>query len=130
MTNQCKLLSDSGEVERRGRESAATQNLPPPVVSMHIRTGPDRRRYNDPHFPEVAAIFTSADGAVDAPRNIVVYPYSNRLKTIKSLSLLTLTLCHIPSYPSGELGWSINLSHVAEHATEHRNMVTLLQYYT
>ena len=33
-------------------------------------------------------------------------------------------------YPSCEPGWSINLSHVAEHATEHRNMVTLLQYYT
>ena len=56
------------EVELRQRESAAAQNLPPPVVSMHMRTGPDRRRYNDPHFDEVAAIFTSADGAAEAPQ--------------------------------------------------------------
>ena len=118
------------EVERRERESAAAQNLPAPVVSMHMRTGPDRRRYNDPHFHEVAAVFTSADGAADAPRDIVVYPYSNRLKTIKYLSHNSDPMSYPLFYPSGEPGWSINLSHVAEHDTEHRNMVTLLQYYT
>ena len=88
------------EVERHERESAATQNLPPPVVSMHMRTGSDRRQYNDPHFYEVAAIFTAPDGAADAPRDIIVYPYSNRLKQL-NISLLTLTLCHTPSSQVG-----------------------------
>ena len=62
--------------------------------------------------------------------NIVVYPKSNRLKTIPYLSPNSDPMSYPLFHPSGEPGWSINLSHVAEHATEHRNMITLLQFFT
>ena len=102
------------EVEIRQRELALQQNHPVPTVSMHMLTGPDRRRYNQPlQEDELSAIFTSTDGAAAVLRDIV------------NSDPMTYPLL----YPFGEPGWSLNIPHVAGNATENRNLVTLMQFY-
>ena len=53
------------------------ENRPASVVSMIMREGPDRRRYNAPLHEEVAAIFTGNDGAPPTPRDIVCLLYTS-----------------------------------------------------
>ena len=79
------------EVEESVR--AHEQGIPVLTVTMIIKTGPNRRRYNHPLQDEVAAIFTSFDGAADIPHDIVVNTHSNQLRCIHSFqptSLYTL----------------------------------------
>ena len=117
------------EVEVRERQLALQQNLPIPTVSMHMLTGADRRRYNLPQHAEVAAIFTSSDGAPNVPADIVVYPHSDNITTIKYLSPNCDPMSYPLFYPSGEPGWTINIQHNQAHATEKRHTVTLKQFY-
>ena len=98
---------------------------------MHMLIGPYLRGSNQPlQEDEVAAIFTSTDGAPAVPRDIVVYPHSNngRLLLIPYLSPNSDPMAYPLFYPSGEPGWSLNIPRVAENAIEHRNLVTL-QFY-
>ena len=118
------------QVERRAQETAERDNLPLPVVSLHMRTGPDRRRYNQPEHDEVAAIFTSADGAPNYPRDVVVYPKSRSVRQISYLSPNLDPMSYPLFFPNGEPGWSVGIPHVGPNVTEHRNSVTPLQYCT
>ena len=118
------------EVEIATRAAAEASGEPVPNVVMKMITGPDRRRYNDPLQDEVAAIFTSADGGAALPNNIVVCSQSDQLRIISFLSPNSDPLCYPPLYPTGEPGCSVGLQHVEEFATEKRNRVTLLQFYS
>ena len=119
------------EIERRKREIACENgNVEVAPVTMHMCTGPDRRRCNEPLADEVAAIFTSHDRAPDISHDIVVYPHSRNLAQISYLSPNCGPMSFPLFYPSGEPCWSVNIPHVDEHATEHRNKVTLSQFYT
>ncbi|XP_057290125.1 uncharacterized protein LOC130612787 [Hydractinia symbiolongicarpus] len=74
------------EVEREETARAAAENRQPSVVSMVMREGNDRRRYNAPLHQEVAAIFVDNDGAPPAARDIVVYPRNQPLRQIPHIS--------------------------------------------
>ncbi|XP_057302694.1 uncharacterized protein LOC130636863 [Hydractinia symbiolongicarpus] len=63
--------SNMAEVEREETARVAAKNRQPSVVSMVMREGNDRRRYNAPLHQEVAAIFVGNDGAPPAARDIV-----------------------------------------------------------
>ena len=62
------------EVERNERQLALQEQRPIPIITLHMKTGPERRRYNPPVHDEFAAIFSSLDGAPQLRRDIVVYP--------------------------------------------------------
>ena len=113
-------------------ELAQNEGRQPVHVRLHLRNGPDRRRYNEPTQREVAAIFTGEDGAVDVPTDIIIYPRNNR-RYIKELSIYSPNaspLCFPLLFPSGEPGWEPGIPHVAEFATSKRKTVTCLQYET
>lgn len=65
------------------------ENRHPSVVTMRMRSGQDRRRYNLPSHDEVAAIFVGDnEGGPPAPRqrDIVIYPRDQPLTSISTLS--------------------------------------------
>ena len=67
---------------------------------------------------------------IAVPTNdIVLYSHSDQLRIIPYLSPNSDPMCYPILYPTGEPGWSTGLLHVAEHATEKRNKVTILQFY-
>ncbi|XP_066933783.1 uncharacterized protein [Clytia hemisphaerica] len=96
---------------------------------MVMREGHDQRRGNAPLHEEVAAIFTGRDGAPPAGRNIVVYPRNHHLQSIPSTSSVVDPYIYPLLFPRGDLGWDMNMPHVAERATRTRNHVTQLEHY-
>ncbi|XP_057310253.1 uncharacterized protein LOC130648232 [Hydractinia symbiolongicarpus] len=117
------------EVEREETARAAAENRQPSVVSMVMREGNDRRRYNAPLHQEVAAIFVGNDGAPPAARDIVVYPRNQPLRQIPHISCNIDPMMYPILFPRGEPGWDPNMAHVREHATGVRNRLTQLEYY-
>ncbi|XP_057305337.1 uncharacterized protein LOC130642265 [Hydractinia symbiolongicarpus] len=117
------------EVEREETARAAAENRQPSVVSMVMREGNDRRRYNAPLHQEVAAIFVGNDGAPPAARDIVVYPRNQPLRQIPHISCNIDPMMYPILFPRGDLGWDQNMAHVREHATGVRNRLTQLEYY-
>ena len=86
-------LRNLAEIEREEQERARMENRPASVVSMIMREGPDRRRYNAPLHEEVAAIFTGNDGAPPTPRDIVVYPGINLFVIFHIYLLILIHSC-------------------------------------
>ena len=117
------------EVERNERQLALQEQRPIPIITSHMKTGPERRRYNPPVHDEVAAIFSSLDGAPQLRRDIVVYPRAQKLSSISYLSPNRNPMAYPLFYPSGEPGWHYGIPHVQEHATAQRTTVTLLQFH-
>ena len=61
------------QIEQEQQCISAETGIPPPEVQMYIRSGHDQRRYNEPTDDEVAAIFTSNDGAPPVECEITVH---------------------------------------------------------
>ena len=120
------------EVEREELLNAEINNRPASKVYMTMKTGSDRRRYNMPHFEEVAAVFVGVDGEPPAHRDIVVYSRAEDagLRNISTLSANLDPLMYPIFFPRGDCGWHINMRHVEERATARRTKLTMLQYYT
>ncbi|XP_057290273.1 uncharacterized protein LOC130612959 [Hydractinia symbiolongicarpus] len=121
--------SNMAEVEREETARVAAENRQPSVVSMVMREGNDRRRYNAPLHQEVAAIFVGNNGAPPAARDIVVYPRNQPLRQIPYTSCNIDPMMYPILFPRGEPGWDPNMAHVREHATGVRNRLTQLEYY-
>ena len=81
---------------------------------MHMRSGPDSQRYNEPLQNEVAAIFTAMDGAADVPNDIVIQTQSNVLKIIPCLSPNSDPMCYPLLYPTGAPGWTKTITTISE----------------
>ena len=123
-------LRNMAEIEREEQERARMENRPASVVSMIMREGPDRRRYNAPLHEEVAAIFTGNDGAPPTPRDIVVYPRDQPLRNIPYISSNIDPLMYPLIFPRGEPGWDPNINHAdADANNRRRNRLTQLEYY-
>ena len=118
------------EVLEEENQHAVIENRPPHQVPMFMHRGQDRRRYNEPHFNEVAAVFVGEDGAPPAQRDVIVYPRDQPLQQISSMSANLDPMCYPVLFPRGDMGWHANIPHVAEYATARRTRVTILQYYT
>ena len=110
--------------------AARSAGIEPPQISLHLRTGPDRRRYNAPAHHEVAALFTAVDGVPQIPKDVVVYPHDHPLRAISIWSPNCDPLSFPLLFPCGEPGWQPNIAHVSENATDIRSNTTLLQYCT
>ena len=117
------------EVERNEQQRALHEQRPIPIITLHMKTGPERRRYNPPVHDEVAAIFSSLDGAPQLRRDIVVYPRAQKLSSISYLSPNRDPMTYPLFYPFGEPGWHYGIPHVQEHATAQRTTVTVLQFH-
>ena len=94
------------ELERNERQLALQEQRPIPIITLYMKTGPERRRYNPPVHDEVAAIFSSLDSAPQLHR-------SNGLPSLLSIWRTRLALWHTTC---------------TEHATAQRTTVTLLQF--
>ncbi|XP_066932864.1 uncharacterized protein [Clytia hemisphaerica] len=117
------------QVEQEEQNRAIAENRPVSRITMVTREGHDQRRGNAPLHEEVAAIFTGEDGAPPAGRNIVVYPRNHHLQSIPSTSSVFDPYIYPLLFPRGDLGWDMNMPHVAERATRTRNHVTQLEHY-
>ncbi|XP_066929445.1 uncharacterized protein [Clytia hemisphaerica] len=117
------------QVEQEEQNRAIAENRPVSRITMVMREGHDQRRGNAPLHEEVAAIFTGEDGAPPAGRNIVVYPRNHHLRSIPSTSSVVDPYIYPLLFPRGDLGWDMNMPHVAERATRTRNHVTQLEHY-
>ncbi|XP_066935754.1 uncharacterized protein [Clytia hemisphaerica] len=117
------------QVEQEEQNRAIAENRPVSRITMVMREGHDQRRGNAPLHEEVAAIFTGEDGAPPAGRNIVVYPRNHHLQSIPSTSSVVDPYIYPLLFPRGDLGWDMNMPHVAERATRTRNHVTQLEHY-
>ncbi|XP_057290930.1 uncharacterized protein LOC130613632 [Hydractinia symbiolongicarpus] len=105
------------EVEREETARAAAENRQPSVVSMVMREGNDRRRYNAPLHEEVAAIFVGKHWAPPAAKDIVVYPRNQPLQQIPYTSCNIDSMMYPILFPRGGPGWDPNMAHAREHAT-------------
>ena len=117
------------EVEAEEQSRAVLENRPPSNVTMTLKEGADRRRYNAPLHEEVAAIFVGNDGAPPHARDIVIYPHNQPLRHISYISANIDPMLYPLIFPRGEPGWDPNMTHVMEHATAVRNRLTQLQFY-
>ncbi|XP_066916947.1 uncharacterized protein [Clytia hemisphaerica] len=117
------------QVEQEEQNRAIAENRPVSRITMIMREGHDQRRGNAPLHEEVAAIFTGEDGAPPAGRNIVFYPRNHHLQSIPSTSSVVDPYIYPLLFPRGDLGWDMNMPHVAERATRTRNHVTQLEHY-
>ncbi|XP_066926669.1 uncharacterized protein [Clytia hemisphaerica] len=122
-------LKHMKQVEQVEQNRAIAENRPVSRITMVMREGHDQRRGNAPLHEEVAAIFTGEDGAPPAGRNIVVYPRNHHLQSIPSTSSVVDPYIYPLLFPRGDLGWDMNMPHVAERATRTRNHVTQLEHY-
>ena len=84
------------EVERNERQLALQEQRPIPIITLHMKTGPERRRYNPP-------VFSSLDSAPQLHRDIV-YPQAQKLSSISYLSPNRDPMAYPLFYPSGEPG--------------------------
>ena len=114
------------QVEQEQEQIAAETGTAPPQVSMVIKRGHDRRRYNEPHHDEVAAVFTSTDGAPPNP-DFVVKSKADELTRLSYLSCNIDPMVYPLFFPRGELGWQRDTPHNTA-GVSHRK-VTLLQFY-
>ncbi len=117
------------DVEQEQNELAAQRASVAPVVTMYFLRGPDQRRYNNPTTDEIAAIWTSTDGAPKVKPDIIVYP-SNRFPQKMNYRSPNIDPMVYPLFfPYGTLGWYYEMQHNPQKATPSRNKVTSLQFY-
>jgi hypothetical protein len=89
----------------------------------------DQRIYNAPRTSDDVAIVYVADrdGNIPAGLDFAVQPSnSNTLKRINMLSKHLDPMIFPVFFPNGDFGWTTNMSHNIDHATNARNRVTVL----
>jgi len=118
-TMQEKITEDSA--------LAAEENRPPKsfVMCFYHEPTSDMRRYNNPTYSEVAAIFETTDGAPPSHRCISIYTKEG---TIKNDSMHTDPMCYSLLWPKGEPGWHIGLPTGGVCTTKVRENVTMREH--
>jgi hypothetical protein len=117
------------EVEQEQQTIAEDLGIEPPEVTMFIKRGHDQRRYNEPRHDEVAAVFTSNDGAPPANPDIAIHPRNAAPVNLHYLSANADPMTYPVFFPHGEYGWHLNMPYNPEHARGARQTVTCLQFY-
>ena len=93
----------------------------------------DQRVYNAPRTSDDVAIVYVADrdGNIPAELDFAVQPSDlNTLKRINMLSKHLDPMIFPLFFPNGDFGWTTNLYHNIDHATNLRNRVTMLEFYS
>ena len=70
------------EIERKENERSQQERRATSIVTIFIKAGPNRRRYNAPSHEEVAVVFISEDGAPPIQKDMVIYPRDRPLSAI------------------------------------------------
>lgn len=111
--------------------SERAQNSEQFQLHFHLNNAFDRRRYNAPTAQgEIAAVFTSTDGAPPGKFDFVVYNKSNgRLSRINNLNPHCDPMCYPLLFLCGDAGWKPGMAHVQIHRTAARHTTTQLQFY-
>ena len=117
------------QIEQEEIERAATEQRSPSTVTMVIKKGKDPRRYNEPRHDEVAAIFVGQNGAPPPDRDIIIYPHGHGPTLLSSWSENCDPMVYPILFPSGDQGYRRDQQHTEQYKTQHRNTITLLQYY-
>ena len=118
------------EVEQAQIQTAEEEGLAPQQVTMYLKRGNDKRRYNEPRHDEVAAIFIGNDGAPPPERDIVVYPKDHTTRNISYRSANADPMVYPILFPCGDQGWYPGMDHTGDNRTAHINKVSLLQFYS
>ena len=117
------------EVELEENAQALREGRQPREVKMYFHeTNPLARTRNKPTRDDVAAIFTSDDGA-PPKREYVVMSKTNSLTILNDLSPIVDPMSYPLLFPNGEHGYSTLLNHVGPNATAVRNRLTIREFY-
>ena len=101
-------------------------------VSLGFRaaTSEDPRRYNHPAVSEVAAIFSGADGAPPANRDIRVWPRDEDVYQLPDENEHIDPLTYVLLFPDGLCGWHESLLHSEGKRTARYQRLTATQFYS
>jgi hypothetical protein len=79
-------------------------------ITLHADSKVDRRRYNLPRAPEIAAFIPDAAEDSKSTRDIVLYKRDDgRVKLISEVNPAADPMHFVLLFPRGEQGWSINI---------------------
>lgn len=111
--------------------SERAQNCQQFQLNFHLDNAFDRRRYNAPTAQgEIAAVFTSTDGAPPGKYDFVIYSKSTgSLSRINNLNPHCDPMCYPLLFPCGDAGWKPGMAHVEIHRSAARHTTTQLQFY-
>ena len=124
-----EIYSNMKKVHEEQQLEAQRHNIDMPEVKMFIRRGTHKRRYNEPRYDEVAAIFVGDSGCPPENRDIVVYPHNIAPQNIRYTSHHIDPMVYPILFPHGELGWSPGKMHQEAHRTRQWNTIYPLQFY-
>jgi hypothetical protein len=91
--------------------------------------GGDRRRYNRPTASEIAAIVPADELAgVERNRDIIISQHNGRLQRISEMHCAYDPLHYVLLFPTGELGWNIQLRSEPMEEGEQGKKMSLLKF--
>lgn len=107
------------------------QNTPEVRLNFTLNNAFDKRRYNAPTVEgEIAAVFTSTDGAPPGEFQFVIYyKATGQVTRINNLNPHSDPMCYPLLFPCGDAGWKPAMPHVHINQTATRHTTTQLQYY-
>ena len=106
--------------ERAAFQRARTDGSETPLVFMQFLDGPDPCRYKAPFVNEVAAIFSSSDGAPPEQEFVLHYRDHGFQDIHFSYPLL---------FPCGDPGFQLGMSHSGPCVTLQQNKITMREFY-
>ena len=115
-------------LEQQEIRNARQENRAVSQIRMYMRTGPDRRRYNQPTMDEVAAVFVGDEGAPPV-YDFSVFSTDGRVRSIPVTSPHCDPMTYPLLFPFGHFGWQINMPHLGPRVPNSRNNVTLREHY-
>jgi hypothetical protein len=118
------------QVEAEQIAQATANNTVAPTVTMVIKRGHDRRRYNEPTHDEIAAVFVGRDGEPPEGRDIMVHPRNEAPTNLSHMSSNTDPMVYPLFFPHGDMGWCRGILHDAARRTRTNNTVTPMQFYS
>ena len=117
------------QIEQEERARSLREGRKPVEYYMtFVDRKPGSRTTNKPVTQEVAAVFSSADGA-PPKREFVVRGQDDKFYFLADTDARVDPLCYPLLFPSGDLGFTINIPHVGDNVSAVNNRVTLREYY-
>ena len=116
-------------IEQQEIRQALLENRAVAEIRMHMRSSPDRRRYNQSTTDEVAAIYVGDDGSPPL-HDFSVFSNDGKVRAIP----ITSPHCGPMTYPLlftfGHLGWQMRIPRIAANRTpDTRANITLREHY-
>ena len=112
-------------IELQEIKQARVENRAVAEFRMYMRSGPDRRRYNQPTTHEVAAIFGGGDGSPPL-HDFSVFSNDGKVRAIPITSPHCYPMTYPLLFPFGHLGWQMRIPRIAANkAPNSRANITL-----